>query len=249
MNWSHYVMTYPDLVADYEKNWKHRGVSLNEYGQMHANNDPKRLQSYQAAMSGGGGGSSGGGGGGGGYDAQSAYMAEIKRQEAEAARKEAERKALVKKNNASINAAFDKRAGEFDAYGNKLFEHNKGLLDDQRGDAQNQVNYALARSGHMGGSVDANQNAELEKLYQRGLTNLRSGANDQVAGLKANDNAMRNNLLGASAAGSYSDAMMKGLNPITSNMSQLNAGVGNQFQSLLTGIGGASRATKSPWGY
>ena len=244
-------MTYPDLVADYEKNWKHRGVSLNEYGQMHANNDPKRLQSYQAKMSGGGGGSSGSSGssGGGGSSAQDAYMAEIKRQEAEAKRKEEERKALVKKNNASINAAFDKRAGEFDAYGNKLFEHNKGLLDDQRGDAQNQVNYALARSGHMGGSVDANQNAELEKLYQRGLTNLRSGANDQVAGLKANDNAMRNNLLGASAAGSYSDAMMKGLNPITSNMSQLNAGVGNQFQSLLTGIGGASRATKSPWGY
>lgn len=247
MNWAHYTMSYPDLVADYEKNWKHRGVSLAEYGQMHANNDPKRLQSYQQQMSGGGGGSSGGGGGG--SSAQDAYMAEIKRQEAEARRKEEERKALVKKNNASINSAFDKRAKEFDAYGDELFEHNKGLLDEQRVDANKQVNYALARAGQMGGSVDAVQNAELEKLYQRGLTNLRSGANDQIAGLKANDNAMRNNLLGASAAGSYSDAMMKGVNPISRNMSQLNAGVGNQFQSLLGGIGGASRATKSPWGY
>jgi len=249
MNWAHYTMSYPDLVADYEKNWKHRGVSLAEYGQMHANNDPKRLQSYQQQMSGGGGGSSGGGGGGSAASAEAAYKAEIARQEAEAKRKEEERKALVKKNNSSINSAFDKRAAEFDAYGNELFEHNKGLLDEQRGDASNQVNYALARAGQMGGSVDATQNAELEKLYQRGLTNLRSGANDQIAGLKANDNAMRNNLLGASAAGSYSDAMMRGVNPINKNMSQLNAGVGNQFQSLLGGIGGASRATKSPWGY
>lgn len=252
MDWNHYVMSYPDLVADYEKNWKHRGVGLEEYGQMHANNDPSRVQSYQASMSqpsgGGGGGYSGGGGGGSAQAAEDAYKKEIERQEKAAKEAEAKRKAEIEKNNKEINSTFDKRAGQFDEYGNKLYAHNEGLYNDAADDARSEVNYALARSGQSGGTAGIDSRTGFEDTYQKGLTNLRSGSTSAANQLKSQDNAMRNNLLQASSAGSYNSAMSRSLTGVPQSMTQLNAGVGNQFQSLLGGIGGASMRGKNPFG-
>lgn len=250
MNWNNYVMAYPDLVADYEKNWKNRGVSLSEYGQMHAKNDPNRLAHYQKATSGGGGGGSGGGGGGSSAaaSAEAAYKAEIARQEAAAKKAEEERKALVKKNNASINAKFDERSKQFDEYGNKLFAHNEKMFNENADKARQEMNYALARTGQTTGTVGANSQKDMETMYQRGLSNLRNESTGMANQLKNNDSAMRNNLLAASASGNYNDAMMRGLTGVPGNMTTLNTGVGNQFSTLLGGIGGASMRGKNPFG-
>lgn len=250
MDWQHYVTSYPDLVEAYEQQWKHKGVSVEEFGQMHVNNDPGRLQHYQQNVIGGsgGGGGSSGGGGGSAQAAEDAYRQEIARQEQKAKEAEAKRKAEIDKNNKEINSTFDKRAGQFDEYGNKLYEHNEGLYNDAADDARNEVNYALARSGQSGGTAGIDSLSSFEDTYQKGLTNLRSGSTSAANQLKAQDNSMRNNLLQSSAAGSYNSAMSRSLTGVPQNMTQLNAGVGNQFQSLLGGIGGASMRGKNPFG-
>lgn len=240
-----YMMAYPDLMQDYQQNWANKGVTMSEYGAMHAQSPggQQRFNDYANGQAGGGGY---GGGGGGGNDP---YMAEMKRQEQAAKDAEAKRKADMEKNNSSINSMFDERAQQYDQYGNDLYDHNKKEFDTSADQARNQTNFALARSGNQGGSVNADTNANLEEMYQNGLTNLRSGATDSAQMMKQQDNQQRNNLLQMSAAGQYNSAYAPRSTPSQStSMTSLNSGVGNQFTNLLGGIGGASKKT-NPWGY
>jgi hypothetical protein len=86
-------------------------------------------------------------------------------------------------------------------------------------------------------------------MYQKGLTNLRSGATDSAQSLKQQDNQQRNNLLQMSAAGQYNSAYApRSTVAQSTSMTNLNSGVGNQFNSLLGGIGGASKQN-NPWGF
>lgn len=67
-----YAKSYPDLVANYKKNWEGKGVSLAEFGAMHyakyGRNEGRSLTgpATPSGDEGGGGGGEGGGGGGGG---------------------------------------------------------------------------------------------------------------------------------------------------------------------------------------
>ncbi len=243
-----YMMAYPDLMQDYQQNWANKGVTMSEYGAMHAQSPggQQRFNDYANGQAGGGGGYGGGGGGGGGGN--DPYMAEMKRQEQAAKDAEAKRKADQAKNDKNINNMFDKRAGQFDTYGNQLYAHNKKEFDTNADQARQQTNFALARSGNQGGSVNADTSASLEEMYQNGLTNLRSGSTDSAQQLKQQDNQMRNNLLQMSAAGQYSSAYKPQTVGQSTTMTNLNSGVGNQFNSLLGGIGGASKQ-QNPWGY
>jgi hypothetical protein len=241
-----YMMAYPDLMQDYQQNWANKGVTMSEYGAMHAQSPggQQRFNDYANGQSGGGG--YGGGGGGGGNDP---YMAEMKRQEQAAKDAEAKRKADMEKNNSSINSMFDERAKQFDQYGNDLYDHNVKSFDENADQARQQTNFALARSGNQGGSVNADTSASLEEMYQNGLTNLRSGATDSAQMMKQQDNQQRNNLLQMSAAGQYNSAYSpRSTVGQSTSMTNLNSGVGNQFNSLLGGIGGASKQ-QNPWGY
>ena len=144
---------------------------------------------------------------------------------------------------------FDERSKQYDQYGNDLYDHNKQEFDTNADQARQQTNFALARAGNTGGSVNADSSASLEEMYQNGLTNLRSGATDSAQGLKQQDNQQRNNLLQMSAAGQYNSGYApKQTVGQSTSMTSLNSGVGNQFSSLLGGIGGASKQT-NPWGY
>jgi len=240
-----YALMHPDLMQDYQQNWAGKGVTLSEYGAMHyheyGQNEGRGFP--------GQGGSSGGGGGGGGSSSQNAMLAEMQRQEEAARQAEAQRQAQVNQNMGNINSVFDDRAKQFDKYGDDLYAHNKKMFDDNADEGRRQSTFAMARTGQTGGSVDAETNAELEKLYQQGLTNLRSGSTDAAGRLKSQDNAERNSLLQMASSGNY----RSGFNPSSNvgnstSMTTLNSGVGNQFSSLLGGIGGASRRT-NPWGY
>ena len=237
-----YMMAYPDLMADYEQNWAGKGVTMSEYGQMHYEGTGQ-AEGRQL-----GGASSGGGGGGGGGGGPDPMVEEMKRQEAARLAAETERKDTMNKNNASINSMYDDRSKQFDKYGDDLYGHNKTQFDDSANDARQQTNFALARSGQTGGSVNAHTNSELDSMYQKGLTNLRSGSTDAAGSLKAQDNQMRNNALQMSASGNYSSAYQPKNVGSSTNMTSLNSGVGNQFGSLLGGIGGASKQ-KNPWSY
>jgi hypothetical protein len=253
-----YVEAYPDLMADYEQNWAGQGMSLEDYGSMHYygkgqnegrelggsstnNQAPAAAQPPQS--------SGGGGGGGGGGGSQNDMIAEMQRQEQAALDAEAERKAGIEKNNAHINSQFDARAPAYDQYANDLYQHNMTSYDDSANKARNQMDFAMARTGNVGGSVEADTQGNLEGMYQEGLTNLKSGSRDAANSLKGKDDAQRNNLLQQSASGSYNpNARSSQPTFADTSMTSMSAGVGNQFQSLLGGIGGASKQ-KNPFSY
>ena len=182
----------------------------------------------------------GGGGGGGGAPAgPDPVMEEMLRQEQARIDAEAAAKAERDANNAAINKMFDDRQPAYDQYADDLYSHNMESYNANAEKARNQTKFALARTGNTGGSVDADTSGSLESLYQEGLTNLRSGSQDAANQLKAQENQQRNAMLQHSASGNYSAAPQSATFGDT-GMTTMSAGVGNQFQSLLGGIGGAS---------
>ena len=79
--------------------------------------------------------------------------------------------------------------------------------------------------------------------------NLRSGSQDASNSVRAQDNQQRNALLQQSATGSYNPNLRSSQPTFAdTSMTNMSAGVGNQFQSLLGSIGGASKKT-NPFGY
>jgi len=235
---------YPDLMADYEKNWAGRGVSIEDYGSMHyygsGKDEGRQLGGPAPAPS---------GGGGGGGSSQNAMIQEMQRQEQAAKAAEDARKAEIEKNNAHINAQFDAREGAYDQYADDLYKHNLATYDESANKARRETDFALARTGNTGGSVEADTQGSLESLYQDGLTNLKSGSRDAANSLRAKDNQQRNALLSQSASGTYNmNARSSQPTFADTSMTSMSAGVGNQFQSLLGGIGGASKKN-NPFGY
>ena len=244
-SYEQYAMMHSDLMSDYQQNWAPRGVTLSEYGAMHYHEHGKN----EGRAFPGQGGSSGGGGGGGGSSSQNAMLAEMRRQEEAARQAEARRQQQMQQNFGSINSMFDQRAAGYDQYADDLYAHNKTMFDEDSDTARNQANFALARSGQLGGSVDADTNADLERMYQDGLTNLKSGSRDAANSLKARDNQQRNSLLQMAGSGNYSSYMLPGSSVGNdTSLTTLGSGLGNRFSSLLSGIGGASR-NRNPWGF
>ena len=250
-----YVEAYPDLMADYEQNWAGQGMSLEDYGSMHyygkGQNEGRELGSTnnQAPGAAQPPPQSSGGGGGGGGSSSSSVVKELQRQEDAAQAAEDARKAEIEKNNAHINSQFDARDPAYDQYANDLYDHNLTTYNESADKARNQTDFAMARTGNTGGSVEADTQGSLESLYQDGLSNLKSGSRDASNSLRASDNAQRNALLGQSAAGTYNmNARSSQPSFADTSMTSMSAGVGNQFQSILGGIGGASK-NKNPWGY
>jgi len=263
-----YVMNNEDLLQDYENNWASTGMSMTDYGSMHyygkgqkegrqlgpatnaQTSAPKPTSSGgRAPSSGGGGGGGGGGGAASAKQAEDAMVKEMQRQEAEAKKAEEKRQKEIERNNNRINKQFDKREGDYERYADDLYNYNRDSYDKSAEEARRQTKFATARTGNVGGSVDADTQGALESMYQEGLMNLRSGSQDAANSVRAQDNQQRNALLQQSAAGTY-DSKLKSSQPTfaDTSMTNMSAGVGNQFQSLLGGIGGASKQN-NPWGY
>ncbi len=241
--YENYVMSNADLMADYNQNWAGQGMSAAEYGNMHyygsGQEEGRSLTGAPPprASSGGGGGGGGGGGAAAGPDPM---VAEMERQEAARVAAEAARVAEMDKNNASINQMFDARAPAYDQYADDLYAHNMESYDTNADKARDQTKFAMARTGNVGGSVDADTSGNLERMYQEGLGNLKSGSRDAANTLKGKDDQQRNSMLQQSASGTY-NPRLRSSQPaaMDTSMTSMNAGVGNQFQSLLGGIGGA----------
>ncbi len=242
--YENYVMSNADLMADYNQNWAGQGMSAAEYGNMHyygsGQSEGRSLTGAPAPKASSRGGGGGGGGGGGAAAGPDPMVAEMERQEAARVAAEAARVAEMDKNNASINQMFDARAPSYDQYADDLYSHNMESYDTNADKARDQTKFAMARTGNVGGSVDADTSGNLEQMYQEGLLNLKSGSRDAANSLKAKDDQQRNSMLQQSASGTY-NPRLRSSQPaaMDTSMTTMNAGVGNQFQSLLGGIGGA----------
>lgn len=103
--------------------------------------------------------------------------------EAEAARKkEEEREARIKTGTAKLDTQF---AGFDDNFYNGRRNAYTGFyqpqLDDQFGQARDQLTYALARAGTLNSTLAADKQADLTKKYDVQRASILSQANDQVS--------------------------------------------------------------------
>lgn len=163
-------------------------------------------------------------------------------QEAERAAREARIAAALD----TINRIFGNRAGVFDEYADTTFDLNRERLGDQRSDTAQQLKFALARAGTLGGSADVDRHAELDERYNESLTDARSFADDRAARLRADEEAAKSALFGVASSGNVTGAQAGSLaqGALGASQSALEApatmpNLGQNFSGIADVIGQA----------
>jgi hypothetical protein len=115
----------------------------------------------------------------------------------EANRAEAQRQANIKRSTAQINDIFNdpSRTGQYDKLASDTTAFYRNDLDKQQADATRNTKFALARSGQIGGSVQADQNTKLGEDYLQGVIKASRLGAQAGANLRASDETSRANLI------------------------------------------------------
>jgi hypothetical protein len=106
------------------------------------------------------------------------------------------RLARIRQGTAKIDqtfAGFDD--GFFNDYRNNIMNFYQPQIDDQFGDAQDDLTYAFARAGTLNSTMANEKSADLNKAYEVGLADLLADAQGQVNSLNSNINTEKSNLV------------------------------------------------------
>jgi hypothetical protein len=144
-------------------------------------------------------------GGGGGGDRALAAQQEKQAQEA---RQDADRKAAaLRTGQSNIDQAF---AGFDDNFFNGLsqsyMDYARPQLEDQYGQQQKNITYALARAGNLNSTVKGDQDAMLDKQYSLNLMGLNSNAGDVARSARQQIQSNKNDVTNQLNASYDSDA-------------------------------------------
>lgn len=158
---------------------------------------------------------------------------------------ELQRQAQISDAMAGVNSAFGNRAPIYQQLENATYDLNRDRLADDRAQNEQQLGFALARSGLSGGSVDVDKNADLLQRYNQGLVQARSHASDAAANARGRDEQLRASLLGMAGSGAIGGGQAyqmasQGLQSQAAAPSYL-PGLSNIFQGLSDSIGMAAR--------
>lgn len=159
---------------------------------------------------------------------------------AEARRQEEERQARIKAATEAINATFN-NTGRDALYADQrtaVYDLNKREVDRQAAEAERLNRFGLARTGLLGGSVNVDSVAELDRRTNEGL--MRAGGIAQAAAdeLEANDEKTRINLISTAQSGiDTGAAAQQALSGLKANANQasgarVGATVGSLFNDL-----------------
>lgn len=104
---------------------------------------------------------------------------------------------------AAINSQFDNanRQALYDQQRQAVYDLNTNEVNRQALDAERNNRFAMARNGLLGGSVDIDSNAELNRRTNEGLAQAAGIADSAMADLIQNDETTRNNLISMANAG------------------------------------------------
>lgn len=118
-------------------------------------------------------------------------------------KQEQERTARIASTQAAVNKVFDSpgRQAEIDDVVNATRQFNTQDLTRQKGDADRQLKFALARSGVTGGSTQVDQQKTLGEDYQRGVLEVDRRARATGAELQAADQDARARLIQLATSG------------------------------------------------
>lgn len=110
-----------------------------------------------------------------------------------AEQRDAETSARITQNTQRVNSIFDspERQAQIADFTNAARGLYREELDRQKGVNDNQLTFAMARSGQTGGSLDKDKHVELGKNYQRGIVNAEQHAQGAASELRASDEDSR----------------------------------------------------------
>jgi len=184
---------------------------------------------------------------------------------AEARRQEADRQKRIKAATEEINAIFDNKVKTQRKYSEKfplmvdawvdgdpansrnklyadqrgaVYDLNKREVDRQAGDAERFNRFGLARTGLLGGSVNVDSVADLNRRTNEGLMRAGGIADQASADLRTADERTRSNLISLAQSGidtgTAAQQSLKGLEVNAANAASARAGssVGNLFDDL-----------------
>lgn len=158
------------------------------------------------------------------------------RNEAKAA--EAERSARITRNVNDINSAFGGREVQYADLGSALRERFGEALAKQRGDAQRQMRFSIARSGLTGGSAQRDAATRLNDEAREGALKVEQAAQRGVADLRGQDEQARLQLIGLAQSGNDIG------NAAAQSASMLRANLGNaRAVDATQGLGDVFGAT------
>lgn len=121
----------------------------------------------------------------------------------QAERNERERQAEIAQTTSRINDLFSdpSRTGQYDQLADATTDFYLGDLNRQKDNTDRNLKFALARSGQIGGSVQADKGQQVAEDYNRGvIESTRRGAS-AGADLRAADEQARSNLLAMAQGG------------------------------------------------
>ncbi len=159
---------------------------------------------------------------------------------AEARRQEEERQARIKAATEEINRVFG-GAGRDSLYSGQkdaVYDLNRMEVDRQAREAERRNRFALARTGLLGSSVDAEGNAELNRRTNEGLMRAGGIADQAAADLRTADERTRSNLINLAQSGidtgTAAQQALSGLQVNAANAANARAGatVGSLFDDL-----------------
>lgn len=126
---------------------------------------------------------------------------EAKQAAKDAATAEAQRQARISQNVSDINSAFAGREGQYQDFGNALRSQYDDALALQRGEAQRQNKFALARGGLTGGSAAIDAGRQLQRENDQGVLQAERQVQKGVADLRSSDEQARTQLIGLAQSG------------------------------------------------
>lgn len=121
----------------------------------------------------------------------------------EAEQAEADRAARIAQTTQQVNALYDspERAAQRAQYGAALRDFYVSDADRQKGIADRDLRFALARSGLTGGSFNVDANRQLGEEYTRGILDAERRTQAGMADLLSRDEQSRLNLTGLAQSG------------------------------------------------
>lgn len=116
-----------------------------------------------------------------------------KNAEKRATRAEAERQASMQRSTDRVNAVFDApdRAQQIQDFLNAIRGNFRIEADRQKGIADRNLKFSMARSGLTGGSASTDANRNLGEEYTRGILDAESRAQEAAGRLRSEDEASR----------------------------------------------------------
>ncbi|OSI16505.1 hypothetical protein BWD09_06995 [Neisseria dentiae] len=176
---------------------------------------------------------------------------------AEEARKAAEEQRRINAVN-SVNSLYDS-SGRQQGYDSVRDSSLKFAMDEiarNKADAERMARFGLARSGLYGGSADLSTSNDIADSYSRSIIQANQLADNKVASLRSQDEAMRADLISRINAGLDADSALSTANqsmmnyrnealtaPQSALLNNLFSGIGNAFSSYQYG-----KAAANPYG-